>query len=362
MIASTVRGVPGQGPFSQLWPQPSGVTAVRQRGQHSHTHPLQHILRSGCDCVRARAVSSGTGKGTSKVSVAPTPPVPAEEPEVWAYVDSYHFLMANGSHMHARVSASSSGDVRIVVRLEYLSTRKPCFLHWCFSPTPSKFSVLCYMLLTRLLCFGNLKACRGDQGINTTVICRGLYRGSLEADWMLPKAIISKDSVLREDLQAIHTPLVRVEKPSGDSRDQHYNNAPARALEAAVHLPKGVLPCFVTGAVYVEDPLNPLLLVPKHSRFVSIPVGVSRGCPTPLGATVSRRLPKWDPASTYRTMTPANGVSSPATAAPPHSSGASTVSAAHTAQQPADSVSVNFSVVSRHARAFRPTCQCLECP
>lgn len=141
MISASALGVSGQGipgkVFSQCWPQPVAATAVQQRGKHNHTHPLQHVVRSDCDCVRTRAVSSGTGKGTSKVSVAPTPPVPAEEPEVWTYVDSHHFMMANGSHLHARVSVAASGDVRIAVRLEYLSTRKPCFLHWYVSPTAS---------------------------------------------------------------------------------------------------------------------------------------------------------------------------------------------------------------------------------
>ena len=171
---------------------------------------------------------------------------------------------------------------------------------------------------------------------------------------MLPEAIIPKDSVLREDLQAIHTPLVRAKKSARSLRDHDYNNPPARALEATVHLPKNVLPCFLTGAVYVADQWNPALLLPKHSRFVSIPLGVSRGCPTPLGATVARRMPKWDPASADRIDTDTGDGSLPATAAPPRMRPA----AAHAAEQAADSVSVNFSVVSRHARAFRYTHIC----
>lgn len=116
------------------WPQPLAVDAVRQKDQHTHAHPFLHVLRSGCECVRAHAVSSaGTGRGNSNVSVTPT----AKVPEVWAHVDSYHFMMANSSHMYANVSVSTSGDVRIVVRLEYLSIREPCFLHWYFSRTRS---------------------------------------------------------------------------------------------------------------------------------------------------------------------------------------------------------------------------------
>lgn len=170
---------------------------------------------------------------------------------------------------------------------------------------------------------------------------------------MLPEAAISKDSVLRADLQTIHTPLVPVDEPPRASRDQSYNNFPERALEATVYLPKSLHPCFLTGTVFVEeDPLKGYLLQPKHSRFVSIPVGVSRGSVTPLGATVLRsRLPKWDPASAGPRSTVVNDESSLATATTTRSNNTSS-GVVPTPQQPSDSVSINFSVISRHASAL----------
>lgn len=136
MLPSSVRVLSSNGCISQYVniPQPLAMDSTRQKVQHTHALQSLHVLRSGCNRVRVpQAVSPGTGN--SNVSRDnPTPKAPAKGSEAWTPIDSYHFLMANGSHLNARVSVSTSGDARIVVRLEYLSARRPCFLHWCYSP------------------------------------------------------------------------------------------------------------------------------------------------------------------------------------------------------------------------------------
>jgi hypothetical protein len=114
-------------------PQPLAVKHDRRNcSPRVSVHPLISILRNGRGDVRAGVVSSGTGMGKSKVPVARGASVSVIEPQVWTEVGSYHFMMVNGSHIHARVSASTSGDFRIVVGLEYLSSKHPCYLHWYF--------------------------------------------------------------------------------------------------------------------------------------------------------------------------------------------------------------------------------------
>lgn len=177
---------------------------------------------------------------------------------------------------------------------------------------------------------------------------------------MLPEAAISKASVLRPDLKAIHTPLVPFDEPLGESRDRNYSNLPARVLEATVLLPKSLHPCFLTGTIFVDDPVKATLLLPKHSRSVSVPVGLSQGSATPLGATVmhSTQLKRAAARAAPKALS-ANGGSMPAAstavAAQSNSSGE-----VHPPQA-TDSVSINFSVISRHARTFCRSWQSLWC-
>jgi hypothetical protein len=52
-----------------------------------------------------------------------------------ATTNTYHFIMFDKSHVHARVIAADSGACRLVVQLDpEFEPKHPCYLHWC-APT-----------------------------------------------------------------------------------------------------------------------------------------------------------------------------------------------------------------------------------
>lgn len=156
---------------------------------------------------------------------------------------------------------------------------------------------------------------------------------------MLPEVLLSKDSIMRTDLHAIHTPLVPV-KNTSRGRGRHGESIP-QVVEGTVHIPRSLLPCFLSGSIFVDEPGNERLITLKHSRYFCVPLGVSRGAPMLLGATV---VPKLAPKTVLAQDSDDLENSTSKRSNSRSSKG-----------QPTDGVSINFSVISRHARTLRST-------
>lgn len=152
-------------------------------------------------------------------------------------------------------------------------------------------------------------------------MCRGLYRASL-SQWLHPDAVVPPGSHLHNATNAMHTPL----KPVHNGYDGKQRGS-TKSLSQSFRFTKAMQPCFLAALVYVDAPGKPVLIKPTHGDHVSIPIGVSWGNPDPLGCSCVH----------------------PTSAAPERSPEATT-----------GPLSVNFSVVSRHASASLPFVICVK--
>ena len=214
----------------------------------------------------------------------PTDRGPASEPaEPLTSGEQLRFPLRAGGNIHVQVDTDKKGCTATVT-VNGLSTQHPVFLHWC-APSrqgPAQLLVAVTHGLVVATCAVLQAASRHNcyhavlPRHETPTQCRGLFRGSAQADWLCPKAVVPRGSTFQEKAKAIHTPLLPV----------HDSRAVSGPRRTSLQIPASAVPASLACKVYVADPERPHFCELVHGTCACTPLGFGVGSPQPLGAHI----------------------------------------------------------------------------